>query len=194
MTKEYSIIWMPFSSNSDLGKHLGTKEDFSLSYFIDGDDKKRFEEGTLDHLSEIHLLRGLLVGYFDNPPTLDIDYSRTLFKYVIEDLRKHFEFQTTEQLVLDVAYFIRQENGDFASQIALRTGLELIPSSSKIRFDLCGDLYNKLERDEYNNTEEGLHLLSENIAKINTNDIRPEFIEHLQMFQDFVINKSGSKN
>jgi len=193
MTKEYSIIWKTFNANSELGKHLGAIENFSLPYLIDGDDKKRFELGTLNNLAELHLLRGLLVGYFDNPPTLDIIYSRTLFKNAIEDLRKHFDFQTTENLILDISSFIRQENGDFASQTALRTGLELIPDSSKIRFDLCVDLYNLLERNEYKKTEEGINLLKENLAKINSNDIKPEFIGYLTQFQEFINKEIGTE-
>ena len=34
MTKEYSIIWKSFPADSDLGNHLGAKNDFSLPYFI----------------------------------------------------------------------------------------------------------------------------------------------------------------
>jgi hypothetical protein len=191
--KEYSIIWKTFNANSELGKYLGAVEDFSLPYFIDGDDKKRFELGTLNNLAELHLLRGLLVGYFDNPPTLDIIYSRTLFRNAIEDLRKHFNFQTTEHLILDISSFIRRENGDFASQTALRTGIELMPDSSKIKFDLCVDLYNLLERNEYKKTEEVINLLKENLAKINTNEIKPEFIGFLKHFQEFISNEIGSE-
>ncbi len=73
MTKEYSIIWKTFLANSDLGSHLGAKNDFSFPYFIDGDDKIKFEQGTHSNLTEIHLLRGLLIGYFDNAPTIDTD-------------------------------------------------------------------------------------------------------------------------
>jgi hypothetical protein len=193
MTKEYSIIWKSFIANSELGKHLGAVEDFSLPYFVDGDDKERFELGTLNNLSELHSLRGLLVGYFDNPPTLDIIYSRTLFKNAIEDLRKYFNFQTTENLILDISSFIRRENGGFASQKALRTGLELMPDSSKIRFDLCVDLYNLLERNEYKKKEEGINLLKDNLAKINTNEINPDFIGYLKQFQDFIIKEIGSE-
>jgi hypothetical protein len=191
--KEYSIIWKTFNANSELGKYLGAVEDFSLPYFIDGDDKKRFELGTLNNLAELHLLRGLLVGYFDNPPTLDIIYSRTLFRNAIEDLRKYYNFQTTENLIIDISSFIRRENGDFASQTALRTGIELMPDSSKIKFDLCVDLYNLLERNEYKKTEEVINLLKENLAKINTNEIKPEFIGFLKHFQEFISKEIGSE-
>ena len=193
MTKEYSIIWKSFPANSDLGNHLGAKNDFSFPYFIDGNDKIKFEQGTLSNLSEIHLLRGLLIGYFDNPPSIDTDYSRTLFKNAIEDLRRHFDFQTTENLILDISSFIRRENGDIASHIALRTGLELLPNSSKIRFDLCVDLYNMLERKEYKKTEEGINLLKENLEKINTDDIKPDFIEYIKQFKQFINNGKVSE-
>lgn len=193
MTKEYSIIWKSFTANSDLGNHLGATNDFSFPYFIDGDDKIKFEQGTLSNLTEIHLLRGLLIGYFDNPPIIDTDYSRTFLKYVIEDLRRHFDFQTTENLILDISSFIRRENGDIASHIALRTGLEILPNSSKIRFDLCVDLYNMLERKEYKKTEEGINLLKENLEKINIDDIKPEFIEHMKQFKQFIKNEKDSE-
>ena len=77
-------------------------------------------------------MRGLLIGYFDNPPTIDIEYSRTLFLRAIEDLRRHYDFQTNENLIIDISSFIRKENGDIVSHIALRTGLEPLPISSKL--------------------------------------------------------------
>jgi len=188
MTKEFTIIWKSFSANSDLGNHLGAQKDFSFPYFIDGIDKIKFEEKKLSNLTELNLLRGLLIGFFDNPPFIDTDYSRTLIKRAIEDLRRHFNFQTIELLILDISSFIRRENGDAASHLALRTGLELLPNSSKIRFDLCVDLYNMLERKDYKRTEEGISLLKENLEKINTDEINPEFIEYIKQFKKFVNN------
>jgi len=193
MKKEYSIIWKSFQASSDLGEHLGAEKDFSFPYFIDGDDKEKFEKGALNNLAEIHLLRGLLIGYFDNPPTIDTNYSKKLFHKAIEDLRIHFDFETTEKLILDIASFIRRENGDYASHIALRTGLEIIPDNSKIRFDLCVDLYNMLERNDYGHTRQGIKLLKENLDKINTDDVRPDFIEYLKQFQEFVDNEKISE-
>ena len=193
MKKEYSIIWKPFKSNCELGKHLNAEKDFSLPYFIDGEDKIKFESGSLSNLAEIHLLRGLLVGYFDKPPIIDTDYSKTLFKNAIEDLKLHFDFKTTEKLILDIASFIRRENGDYASHLALRTGLELIPNNSKIRFDLCVDLYNMLERKDYKQTEQGINLLKENLEKINSEDISPDFIQYLSQFKEFVNEEEKSE-
>ncbi len=193
MTKEYSIIWKSFSANSELGNHLGSKKDFSFPYFIDGKDKIKFEQGALNNLTEIHLLRGLLIGYFDYPPTIDNEYSRTLFLRAIEDLRRHFDFQTIENLIIDISSLIRQENGDIVSHIALRTGLEFLPNSSKIRFDLCVDLYNMLERKEYKKTKEGIDLLKENLGKIHTNEINPEFIEYIIQFKHFINNGKVSE-
>ena len=138
-------------------------------------------------------MRGLLIGYFDNPPTIDIEYSRTLFLRAIEDLRRHYDFQTNENLIIDISSFIRKENGDIVSHIALRTGLEPLPISSKIRFDLCVDLYNMLERKEYKKTEEGINLLKENFGKIRTNEINPEFIEYIILFKQCITNVKVSE-
>ena len=190
MAKEYSLVWKTFLANSNLGKNLGAERDFSLPYFIDGNDKIRFEQGTLYNFAEIHLLRGLLIGYFEEPPQVDINYSRTLFKKVIEDLKKYFDFQTTENLILDISSVIRRENGDFASHIALITGLEFNPESSKIRFDLCVDLFNMLERNEYKKKDVGINLLNENFKKIKAKEIRPDLVEYLKHFQDYINNMS----
>lgn len=186
MKKEYSLIWTTFKAGSDLGQHLGAENDFSLPYFVDGADKENFEKGLLNNFAEIHLLRGLLIGYFDNPPTIDTKYSKTLFPRIIEDLKSHFNFETTEQLILDTVSFIRQENGDKASHVGLMTGLEIIPNNSKIRFDLCVDLYNMLESNEYENIDQGLRLLEDSIEAIDTNEIRPDFIEYINQFKDFI--------
>ena len=191
--KLYSLIWKTFEADSDLGQHLGAEIDFSLPYFVDGTDKENFEKGLLNNFAEIHLLRGLLVGYYDNPPTIDTKYTKTLFLRVIEDLKRHFNFETTEQLILDIASFIRRENGDKASHIALMTGLEIIPDNSKIRFDLCVDLYNMLDRNEYKNIDQGVKLLRENIESINTDEIRPDFIEYINQFKDFIDKQEPSE-
>jgi hypothetical protein len=184
--KEFSIIWKTFKASSEIGEHLGAETDFSFPYFIDGNDKDNFEKGILNNLNEIHLLRGILVGYFDKPPTIDTKYSKELFSKAIEDLRKHFNFETTEQLILDISSFIRVENGDYASHIALMTGLEIIQENSKIRFDLCVDLYNMLERNDYKNIYQGLIQLNDNLEKIDNDKIRPDFVEQLKLFREFI--------
>ena len=184
--KEYSIIWKQFSQNSGLGEILEASEDFALPYFVDGADKKKFEEFSLDSLSEIHLLRGILVGYFDQPPILDTHIFKLKSKTILMDLQKHFAFDTMENLILNISAYIRNENGDDTSFQALLAGSEICPESSKIKFDCCTDLYNLLERDQYHDKKWGKEKLGELLHQIEVSEINTDFISHIDTYRQWL--------
>jgi len=182
--KEFSIIWKQFSKNSDLGRHLKTEDDFGLPYFVDGKNKQEFENSKLKRLSEFNLLRGILVGYFDNPPIIDTNIFKQKAEIILEDLKDHFNFESTEKLILDIATFLRNENGDQVSFIALLAGTEILPNSSVIKFDCCTDLYNQIERDDYSNKELGKKKLHELLNQIDKKKIDPAFIQHFETYKN----------
>lgn len=184
--KEYSIIWKQISQNSSLGEILEVSEDFALPYFVDGVDKQKFENFSLDSLSEIHLIRGVLVGYYDQPSMLDTRIFKFKAKTILMDLQKYFAYDTMENLILNVSAFIRNKNGDDASFRALLTGSEICPESSKIKFDCCTDLYNLLERDQFHDKKWGQEKLGELLQQIEVSEINTDFISHKDTYREWL--------
>ena len=72
----YSVIWKHFEKDSEIGTRLQAKGRFSLPYFIDGKEKDDFENKRSVSLNPLHLIKGLLVGYFDQPPGVDSTFAR----------------------------------------------------------------------------------------------------------------------
>jgi len=184
--KDYSIIWLPFSKDSEVGKYLNIQQGLALPYFIDGNDKRKFEHSNLDGLTQLHLLRGILVGYFENPPLVNIETFKENVRPILNDLQSHFDFDSLEKLILDIAAYIRKENGDRVSFKALLAGTEICSDSSKIKFDCCTDLYNLLERDRFSDKEWGKKKLRELINQIDRNEIEPALIKHLNTFKHWI--------
>jgi len=187
--KGYSIVWKQYSKDSDLGKHLEVSEDFSLPYFIDGDDKLMFEESNLNELTEIHLLRGILVGYFDEPPMIDTEIFKSVVKTILIDLKEHFKIESIEKLILNMAAFLRKENGDKISFKALLTGTEICPESSQIKFDCCTDLYNQLVRNDFTDKEWGKKKLNVLLNRIDKTKINPAFLDYFEKFKNYAAMK-----
>jgi len=185
--KEYSIIWKQLSKGSVIGKHLNVSEDFALPYFVDGNDKQNFEQSSLDNLSQFHLLRGILMGYFDKPP---IFINTHIFKLktatILEDLQKHFDYDTIENLILNISAYIRKENGVNASFKALLAGSDICPESSKIKFDCCTDLYNLLARDQFHDKGWGKKKLGDLLQQIEISEINTEFISQIDRYREWL--------
>lgn len=184
--KEYSIIWKQFSKDSKVGEHLNIQQDFALPYFVDGKDKQKFKNSNLNELSQIHLLRGILVGFFDNPPIVNTEIFKDHVKPILYDLQSHFEYESLEKLILNIAAYIRKENGDRASFKALLAGTEICPDSSKIKFDYCADLYNLLERGQFSDKKWGKEKLSELINQIDRKRIKPALIKQINTFKQWL--------
>lgn len=184
--KDYSIIWKQFSKTSELGEILEVSEDFALPYFVDGADKLKFEEFRLESLSKFHLLRGILVGYYDQPPILETHIFKLKAKTILMGLQEHFAHDTMENLILNISAFIRNENGDDASFKALLAGCKICPESSKIRFDCCTDLYNLLERDQYYDRKWGKEKLGELLQQIELSEINTDLISQIDTYREWL--------
>lgn len=184
--KQFSIVWKHFSKESDLGIHLSAEEDFALPFFVDGNDKQKFEESKLAELSEIHLLRGTLVAYNDNPPATNTTIFKKSARQIIEDLRIHFQFDTTEKLIVDISAYMRQENGDIVSYRALLAGTEILPESSVIKFDCCSDLINLLKRDKLEDRQQAIQKFKDLISRIDEKEINPDFKENLLEYKKWI--------
>lgn len=184
--KPYSLIWQHYSKDSETGKYFNVSDDFALPYFIDGSVKERFETNGDAVLSEIHLLRGVLVGYSEKSPLTCTEQFKAIAPSILEDLRKHFSFATIEQLIVNIAAFMRKENGGTASFKALLNGVTICPESSVIKFDCCSDLMPKIKSDDLKNRAWGINKFKELVEQVEENDINPEYIENLRAYKSWI--------
>jgi len=181
--KSFTIIWKEFSQDSPLGEHLKVTQDFSLPYLIDEDEIKQMENNQITDLKEIHLIKGIALGYSDQPDLDNIEYSKTLFPIILTDMVNNLQIKDTETLLLDISAFIRQENGIEASFMALKNATEMKPKSSKLKFDCCVTLYNLLQENLFPDFKEGVRLINKMADEIKPEEISPELRKHIKQFK-----------
>jgi len=172
--ENYTIIWKHFEKNSGIGTHLKALKKFSLPYFIDGIDKERFENKQPTDLHVVHLIKGLLVGYFDAPPNEDTTFAQQNTKQILAEHLDDFKSGAIEDLILDFAADLRNRNGQEASFQALMAGVEVVPDSSAIKYDCALDLYNCLENDVLKDNKAGEQKLVELLNSIDVSKLNQE--------------------
>ena len=183
----YSIIWKHFEKDSDTGKHLQATEAFSLPYFVDGEDKKKFENREPLELNPVHLILGLLVGYFDKPPATDTTFAKDKTKSILHEHLVMFKSPSIEEMLLDFASHLRQSNGSEASLQALMTGVELFPANIDIKYDCCVDLYSCLEDDVLQDKNAGGRKLLDLLNEINPSDLDKQLLEDYNLMKKDVL-------
>ena len=91
-------------------------------------------------MREEHLLKGILYGLYEfdhAPKPWHQKKDKETLLYLLDVLGNGFKYESSEKMILDVAYDVRAKNGNTASHIILKVGHTLIPESSKIkRLDL----------------------------------------------------------
>ena len=103
-----------------------------------------FEDGKKFEAREEHLLKGILYGlneFFNDPKPWHQQKDKDTWLYLLDLLGNGFGFESPEKMILDVAYDLREKNGNDVSRIVLEVGLHLMPQSSKIKSDLICDLW-----------------------------------------------------
>lgn len=176
----YSLVWQQCGKNSVIAKRFYVPGyDKYLPFFLSGDDVLCLEKGQNVRLKEEQLLKGILYGLYEfelsghPPPLVEIDKSTLL--YLLDFLGNGFKFDNPESVILDTAGAVREINGSMASSIMLRTGINLIPQSSKIKSDLIMNLSELIKDTSYEHLhnqycEDVLNL----IPKIDFEDILSE--------------------
>jgi hypothetical protein len=182
----YTIIWKHFEKDTDIGVRLKAEERFSLPYFIDGVEKENFESKRSASLNPLHLLKGLLVGYFDKPPETDTTFAKEKTKEILTDNLKTFKSDSLENMILDFAAHLRQAHNTETSLQALMTGVEIVPMSNSIKYDCCLDLYNCLEDDVLKDRTAGIQKLTGLLDDIDTSELLPEVIGDYELLKEDV--------
>ncbi len=179
----YSIIWKHFDKESKIGLHLKANEGFSLPYFIDGTDKDAFEKKLPVDLHAVHLIRGLLVGYFDKPPEVDTSFAKQKAKELINEHLGMFGASSIEDFILDLSFILRDKNGQEASLQVLMAGIEILPDSHLIKYDCCLDLLNCIEDDVVPERLAGIQKLRELLSVIDSTKIHPDLLGDLEVMK-----------
>lgn len=179
----YSIIWKRFNKTSPTGERLKANNDFSLPYFVDGNDKELFDNQQPVDLHAIHLIRGLLVGYFDKPPKVDTTFAQQMTKTILEEHLEMFGAKTLEDFIIDLSHHLRDNNGQEASLQALMAGTALLPNSSLIKYDCSLDLLNCLDDNVLEERPAGIQKLKELLAAIDPKQIHPDLLSDLEVMK-----------
>jgi len=154
-TERYSIVWQECGTNSRYAErfYIPGYEGY-LPFFVWGSELDGLENKENIELREEHLLKGILYGLYEfdhqSKPWHQKKDKETLL-HLLDVLRNGFKYDNLEKMVLDIAYSIREKNGNVASRIILEVGNNLIPQSSKIKSDLICDLWAVISEQEENN-------------------------------------------
>ncbi|BBB23846.1 hypothetical protein CVFO_0594 [Isorropodon fossajaponicum endosymbiont JTNG4] len=108
---------------------------------------------------------------------------------ILNKLKLGYKYDSEEALILHAAGNIRNKNGIFPCLTILRTGMYLLPESSKIKSDYILGLWEKSYENKDNESiyEEILEL----IPKIDMKDIYSEAKESIYKIQSKIDNENS---
>ena len=164
----FSLMWLPFGEKN---KYYLTPDGFEghLPWFIWGENLDKFNTTGSFELTEERLLKGILYGLSPRIMKVGADYNESDLLLILNKLKLGYKYDSEEALILHASGNIRNKNGIFPCLTILRTGMYLLPESSKIRSDYIMGLWEKACENEDNESiyEEILEL----IPKIDLEDI-----------------------
>jgi hypothetical protein len=175
-SENYIVIWKHFDQTSEIGKHLKADKDFGLPYFVDGEEKTKLEKKESVSLNPFHLVRGLLVGYFDKPPGIDTSFAKQQANAIIAEHMPSFKTDSLENLVLDLSNFLRDSHGQTVSLQSLMAGVELLAESSAIKYDACIDLINCIDNGLLEDRLAAVQQLKLLLSKIDVKKLNPALV------------------
>jgi hypothetical protein len=176
-SEKYAVIWKHFDQESEIGKGLKARQDFSLPYFLTEHEKVKFDKQDPVSLNPFHLVMGLLVGYFDKPPGVDTSFAKQKAQSIIEEHLTSFKTTSLENLVLDLSNFLRDSHGQKVSLQSLIAGVELQPKSSALKYDACIDLINCIDDDELEDRIAAIQQLKLFLSKIDAKKLDQDLVE-----------------
>lgn len=142
----FSIVWLPCGPDSPFSKLAGSPRAY-LPFFVEGDQKHIFDRARGFIPDYFALVRGILVAYLDDNPTLEMEPAREQMLLVLRALVPRLHRPSLDVLVVDTASDLRKHHGCPLSRSALLTGLRICPESATVRSDLIADTWMLLELD-----------------------------------------------
>ncbi|MFQ3213028.1 MAG: hypothetical protein ACJAT1_002385 [Marivirga sp.] len=174
--ENYMVIWKHFDQKSETGIHLKANQDFSLPYFIEGEEKVMFQAKEPLNLNPLHLIKGLLVGYFDKPPGIDTSFANQHAVDIITEQLVTFKTDSLENFIHDLSNVLRDAHGDTVSLQSLMAGVELLTESSAIKYDCCIDLINCIDNDALEDRLAAVQQLKLLLSKIDVKQLNPALV------------------
>ena len=133
----HSIVWIPYGEDSQIARQVGAPGDIVLPFLVSGEDSVRLNRGEGASVGEFNLLLGLLVEYFKPPPMSATHKIKPYFKDILMGLLEQFRcergYDSIEQCIMVISAYLNEENGESLGLRALKTGLEIVPESLKIK-------------------------------------------------------------
>lgn len=127
-------MWAPLRPSLPLAQALGIRAPIHVPFLTIGEETGHVEQGPVS-FGPKHLLFGILVGYLDAPPTLDIAALRPQLRQILIGLGQGFGLPSLETCILNGALALASEDSPDAQRRALATGRVLLPRSSPIASD-----------------------------------------------------------
>ncbi len=180
----YAICWIIFNKASDIGKRYNIQGDISLPHFVSKKDCKKIKDKKHIQVNESNLLFGLLLRYFYVPPLTITHKIKPYFNIILADILKEFQkdfgYHTTEECIGVIATTLKQEYGYIVSYQVLKTGVELVPESSKLKSDLVMTVWCGLvEAEQLEDKKKYFSEIIKYFTDIHFEDIDSRFIEYL---------------
>ena len=145
LSQNFTVVWYDCNGNpSTAARFLVPGYTGYLPFFVWGNELAAIEKDDSIKLGEEHLLKGILYGLYDffhEPKDWHRPQDKETLLHLLSTLADGYQFPSPEEMVLSVAYDVREKNGVEASRIMLETGNTLYPQSSQIKNDLICDLW-----------------------------------------------------
>lgn len=143
--QKYGNVWIDCGANSRIAERFSVPGYKGyLPFFLWGDELAAFERKEKIEFREEQLLKGILFGLYEfdlNPKLWLRKEDRGTLICLLDTLGNGFGFESPEQMILEVAFSMREKDWNGASRIALEIGNVLIPESPEIICDLISDLW-----------------------------------------------------
>ena len=139
--ESYSMFWLPVGDDN---RYYLVPDDYydQVPWFIWGKNLEKFKATNTFNLSEECLLKGILYGLSPSCTKVGgIFYDEDVLLAILDKLQEGFKFKSREELILDTALNVRDINGVHLANAILRTGMNLLPESSKIKSDYILSLW-----------------------------------------------------
>ena len=143
----FTLMWLPVG---DSDRYYLIPDEFKgqIPWFISGKSLDNPEEKNTFTLKEEFLLKGILYGLSPGTCSLGAIYKEEDLLIILDKLQQGYNYKSREELILHAASSIRAENGILPCLRVLKTGMYLLPKSSKIKSDYIIGLWDKACKNE----------------------------------------------
>ena len=153
-----------------------------MPYFVGGEAFERLEQKQGITLTSYMLICGILKTWFE-PDKYCMDGSPDKLKdfllVVLDDIRREFNADSLEQLILDVATRVRADHGSLPASRILTAGCDIFPESAFIRSDLIMDVWFILEHTKQVDRPGALEMIVNVFTGVDADTLEDDLVKVL---------------